>query len=143
MAEEQANSNKVLHYKDLLIWQRSMQLAKTIYRLTRGFPGEERYRLASQMRRAAISVPSNIAEGQARRGTREFVQFLSHATGSLAELETQILLSVEMGYTKSINADSVVTEIREIQRMIAAIQRKLAVRMEQGTAYGGNSRSSG
>ena len=96
MAAEQANTENVLHYKDLLIWQRSMPLAKTIYRLTRGFPGEERYRLASQMRRAAISVPSNIAEGQARRGTREFVQFLSHASGSLAELDTQTLLSVEM-----------------------------------------------
>ena len=143
MAEEQANTGKVLHYKDLLIWQRSMLLAKTIYRLTRGFPGEERYRLASQMRRAAISVPSNIAEGQARRGTREFVQSLSHATGSLAELEKQILLSVEMGYIRSNDADPVASEIREIQRMVAAIQRKLAARLEQGTGYGATSRNSG
>jgi four helix bundle protein len=143
MTDEQANTGKVLHYKDLLIWQRSMELAKTIYRLTRGFPGEERYRLASQMRRAAISVPSNIAEGQARRGTREFVQFLSHASGSLAELDTQTLLSVEMEYIENKDADAVTSEIHEIQRMVAAIQRKLAVRLEQGTGYGATSRNSG
>jgi four helix bundle protein len=95
------------------------------------------------MRRAAISVPSNIAEGQARRSTREFQQFLSHASGSLAELDTQVLLSVDLGYLQSNDADSVASEIQEIQKMMAAIQRKLAARLEQGTAYGATSRSSG
>jgi len=132
MAEEPANSGKVLHYKNLLIWQRSMQLAKIIYRLTRSFPVEERYGLPSQMRRPAVSVPSNIAEGQARRGTKEFVQFLSLANGSLAELETQLLLGVDLGYVQSKDTDSVASEIQEIQKMVAAIRRKLAARLRTG-----------
>jgi four helix bundle protein len=118
----------VLHYKDLQIWQKGMRLTKEIYRLTARFPTEERYGLASQMRRAAVSIPSNIAEGQARRGTKEFVQFLSLASGSLAELDTQLLLSVDLGYTQRTDATPPAAEITEIQKMIAAIQRKLAAR---------------
>jgi four helix bundle protein len=129
VAEEQRESGKVLHYKDLQIWQKGMRLTKVIYQLTRGFPTEERYGLASQMRRAAVSIPSNIAEGQARRGTKEFVQFLSVASGSLAELDTQLLLSMDLGYTQRTDATAAATEITEIQKMIAAIQRKLAARM--------------
>lgn len=87
---------KAKHYKDLLVWQKGMSLAKGVYGLTARFPADERFGLISQMRRAAVSVPSNIAEEQARHGTREFLQFLSHASGSLAELETQLLLSLDM-----------------------------------------------
>jgi four helix bundle protein len=123
---EQEKPDRPLHYKDLKIWQRGMGLTKTIYRLTAGFPSEEKFGLASQMRRAAVSIPSNIAEGQARRGTREFVQFLSLASGSLAELETQLLLSLDLGYAQRTDVASTGTEIAEIQKMIAAIQRKLA-----------------
>lgn len=130
MAEEQRQTAKVLHYKDLRIWQKGMGLTKTIYRLTARFPSEEKFGLVSQMRRAAVSIPSNIAEGQARRGTREFVQFLSLASGSLAELETQLLLCVDLGYARGLEVILVETEIAEIQKMIAAIQRKLAVRLE-------------
>jgi four helix bundle protein len=128
MADEQRNTGKVLHYKDLQIWQKGMRLTKEIYRLTARFPTEERYGLASQMRRAAVSIPSNIAEGQARRGTKEFVQFLSLASGSLAELDTQLLLSVDLEYTQRTDATAAATEITEIQKMVAAIQRKLAAR---------------
>lgn len=85
---------KVKHYKELKIWQKGMSLVKDIYRATEMFPASEKYGLAAQLRRAAVSVPSNIAEGQARSGTGEFLQFLSHASGSLAELETQMLLSI-------------------------------------------------
>ena len=74
-----------------------MHLAKQVYELTQSFPGEEKFGLVSQMRRASVSVPSNIAEGQARNTTGEFVQFVSHAEGSLAELDTQLRLSVELG----------------------------------------------
>jgi four helix bundle protein len=77
------------------------------------------------MRRAAVSVPSNIAEGQARNGTREFLQFLSHASGSLAELETQLLLSVEMNYSLKNDVESVAGLISELQKMIAALRRTL------------------
>lgn len=119
--------SKVKHYKDLLVWRKGMGLAKAVYQLTGRFPAEERYGLVSQMRRSAVSVPSNIAEGQARHGTREFLQFLSHANGSLAELETQLLLSVELGHCGPSDVSLIEKEIAEIQKMLAAIRRKLAV----------------
>jgi four helix bundle protein len=120
-------SAKVKHYKELKIWQKSMALATAIYRLTAKFPADERYGLVSQMRRAAVSIPSNVAEGQARHGTREFLQFLSHASGSLGELETQTLLAVNLGYCASSDVKDFLEEIAELQKMIAAIRRKLAV----------------
>src|SRR4051812_32003063 len=85
-------------YKDLVVWQKAIQLAKAIYKLTQVFPSEEKFGLVSQMRRAAVSIPSNIAEGQARRTTPEFIQFITHAQGSTAELDTQIILAVELKF---------------------------------------------
>ena len=117
--------SKPKHYKELLVWQKGMSLAKGIYGLTAKFPADERFGLVSQMRRAAISVPSNIAEGQARHGTREFLQFLSHASGSLAELETQLLLSIDMKYCAREEVDEVAVLISELQKMIAALRRSL------------------
>jgi four helix bundle protein len=119
------DSTKAKHYKDLIVWQKAMLLAKNIYQLTAGFPSDERFGLVSQMRRAAISVPSNIAEGQARHGTREFLQFLSHASGSLAELETQLLLSVDMKYCVKNEAEGAASLIGELQKMIAGLRRTL------------------
>jgi four helix bundle protein len=119
-------STKVKHYKELKIWQKGMVLAQSVYRLTAKSPVDERFGLTSQMRRAAVSVPSNIAEGQARHGTREFLQFLSQASGSLAELETQVLLSMELGYCGESDTTSIVGEITEMQKMVAAIRGKLA-----------------
>jgi four helix bundle protein len=117
--------DKAKHYKELLVWQKGMSLAKSVYGLTARFPTDERFGLVSQMPRAAISVPSSIAEGQARRGTREFLQFLSHASGSLAELETQLLLSVDMKYCSENEVESVAGLISELQKMIAALRRTL------------------
>jgi four helix bundle protein len=117
--------DKAKHYKELLVWQKGMSLAKSVYELTARFPTDERFGLVSQMPRAAISVPSSIAEGQARRGTREFLQFLSHASGSLAELETQLLLSVDMKYCSENEVESVAGLISELQKMIAALRRTL------------------
>lgn len=85
------------HYS-LLVWQEAMELVQDIYSVTALFPKEEVYALTNQMRRAAVSVPSNIAEGAARTGKKEFLQFLSIARGSLSELETQILISDKLGY---------------------------------------------
>ena len=85
-------------YKALVVWQKGMGLAKQVYQLTETFPASEKYGLVAQMRRAGVSVPSNIAEGQARRSRREFIQFVSHAEGSAAELETQLILSTELGF---------------------------------------------
>jgi four helix bundle protein len=104
-----------------------MELAKAVYRLTATFPAEEKYGLATQMRRAAVAIPSNIAEGQARYGTGEFLSFLSRASGSLAELETQALLSTDLAFCKSSDIQAITGEIGELQKMLAAIRRKLPV----------------
>lgn len=121
-------STKARHYKELVIWQRAMQLVKSVYRLTKAFPPDERYGLALQMRRAAVSVPSNIAEGQGRQGPKGFAHFLSITRGSLLELETQLLLSIDLGYVERSEAARAEGEIVEVQKMAAAIRRKLAVR---------------
>jgi four helix bundle protein len=120
-------SAKVSHYKELKIWQKGMVLTKEVYRLTSKFPSEEKYGRVAQLRRAAVSVPSNITEGQARNGTREFLQFLSRASGSLAELETQLLLSVDLGHCGPSDVRSSLQQIEELQKMVAAIRRKLSV----------------
>ena len=119
--------SKPRHYKDLLIWQKGISLAKLVYKLTARFPVEERFGLTSQMRRAAVSVPSNIAEGQARQGTKEFLQFLSHAEGSLAELETQLLLSTELEFANDAEVTTALREVDELQKMVIALKRKLVV----------------
>jgi len=106
-----------------------MALAKQIYAITRDFPGDERFGLTAQMRRAVVSVPSNIAEGQARHGRREFVQFLSHAEGSLAELDTQLTLAVELGYCRPYDADGSVATVAELQKMMASLRGKLTARL--------------
>jgi len=84
-------------YRDLVVWQKGILLVKEVYKVTGAFPSEEKYGLASQMRRAAVSIPSNIAEGQARRTTGELIQLLSNAEGSRAELDTQFVIAVELG----------------------------------------------
>jgi len=86
-------------YKELIVWQKSIQLVTDIYKLTKTFPKEELYGLASQMQRAVVSIPSNIAEGNDRNSSKEFSQFLRIARGSLAELETQIIISEKLEYT--------------------------------------------
>ena len=112
-------------YKDLIVWQKGIGLAKNIYRLTRSFPDEEKFGLVSQMRRAAVSISSNVAEGQARH-TKEFIQFISHAEGSTAELNTQLILAVELGFSQKEIALPVYELIDEIRRMLNALRRKLA-----------------
>lgn len=127
-------AGKPRHYKELQVWQKGMALAKIVYQLTKRFPDSERFGLTSQMRRAAVSVPSNIAEGQARHGTREFLQFLSHASGSLAELETQVLLSIELGFCKQPDVAQLNACIEELQKMLAAIRQKLSEKVMVASA---------
>jgi four helix bundle protein len=117
--------NETQSYKDLLVWQKGISLAKMIYELTRDFPPEEKFGLVSQMRRAAVSVPSNIAEGQARHTTGEFVQFVSHGEGSLAELDTQLIVSAELNFCVKRDALPVYEAIDELRRMLNALRRKL------------------
>ena len=85
-------------FRQLIVWQKAMTLVTDIYRATQSFPGDERFGLTSQLRRAAVSVPSNIAEGQGRLTLGEFRQFLGHAKGSLCEVETQLLIAQNLGY---------------------------------------------
>lgn len=107
------------------VWQRGMALVPRIYRLTKQLPRDETYGLKPQIRRAAISIPSNLAEGHARRGRRDFARFVSHAQGSLAELLTQLQLTIDLGYIKPQRLVAVITEIKELSRMLNATRRKL------------------
>jgi four helix bundle protein len=117
---------KTQNYKDLVVWQKGIELAKAIYRLTGKFPSEEKFGLVSQMRRASISIPSNIAEGQARHTTGEFIQFISHAEGSTAELETQLILSLELGFASAESAKTSFGLLDDIRRMLNGLRRKLS-----------------
>jgi four helix bundle protein len=119
---------EIQNYKDLLVWQKGISLAKMTYELTSCFPAEEKFGLVSQMRRAAVSIPSNIAEGQARHTTGEFVQFISHAEGSAAELDTQLILSVELNFCPKRDALPIYESIDELRRMLNALRRKIALR---------------
>jgi len=121
-----AEQAKPRHYKDLLVWQKGMVLVKNVYQLTQKFPAAEKFGLVSQLRRASVSVPSNIAEGQARQGTKEFLQFLSHAEGSLAEVETQVLVSIDLAFCTKVEAEPSLNEIDQLQKMLGALRRKLS-----------------
>ena len=116
---------KPQNYKDLVVWQKGIALAKLIYRLSARFPGEEKFGLVAQMRRAAISIPSNIAEGQARRTTGEFIQFISHAEGSVAELNTQLILATELRFCSNDNAQPASELTEHLRRMLNGLRRKL------------------
>src|SRR4030095_1110153 len=116
---------EVQGFKDLLVWQKGMELAKAIYRVSREFPVEERFGLVAQMRRCAVSIPSNLAEDQARHTTGEFIQFISHAEGSLAELYTQMRLSVDLGLCEESEAADLFELIEELCKMLTSLRRKL------------------
>jgi len=117
--------NTIQSYKDLIVWQKSFALAKKVYIFTDKLPKQEEFGLISQMRRCAVSVPSNIAEGQQRNNTREYRQFLGIAKGSAAELETQLLLTKEI---YKINVDTEIDMIHEIQKMLTTLVNKLSPR---------------
>ena len=105
-------------YHDLRVWQSAMDLTKSIYRATRRFPPEEMYGLSSQMRRAAVSVPSNIAEGKGRSSDKELVQFLSRARGSVYELQTQLEIAESLGYLSSTDQQELSTHASDVGRML-------------------------
>ena len=110
--------NKIKNFKDLKIWQKGMELAKEVYLITDVFPSKETYGIVSQMRRAVVSIPSNIAEGFMRRHNKEYKQFLYIALGSLAELETQIILSEQLDFLKNKQSENIQSNINELIKMI-------------------------
>jgi len=116
---------RVSSFKDLEIWQRSIGLVEEIYRITKSFPQEETYGLSSQLRRAAISIPSNIAEGFARASEKEYKQFLYVSLGSCAEVSTQITIADRLGYLKQEKADVLSDEVKQISKMTMGLIKKL------------------
>ena len=116
---------KASGYQDLLVWQKGMALVKRIYEITRTFPNEEKFGLVSQMSRAAVSIPSNIAEGQARHTRGEFIQFISHAEGSNAELNTQLIIAIQLGYSTEQEAQEAFELMSDLRKMLNALRRKL------------------
>ncbi len=108
-------------YKELIVWQKSRILVKSIYDQTKLFPKEEQYGLTNQIRRAVVSIPSNIAEGYNRQSDKEFIRFLSIAKGSAAEVETQIILAKDLEYISSEESDIFLLQISEILHMLGAL----------------------
>ena len=116
---------EIKSYRELEVWQKSMDLALECYQMTNKFPKSETYGISSQLQRAAISVPANIAEGRSRRHTKEFIQHLSIAYGSLAEVETYVLFAGRLNYITKDQLDRFMLKTAEIGRMINGLQKSL------------------
>ena len=112
-------------YRDLLVWQRAMELVVLVYRITAEFPQREIYGLTAQMRRASVSVPSNIAEGYGRGTRKEYIQFLSIAQGSLKELETQAILAERLNYSPPPKIEELLSETERVGKMLGSLIRSL------------------
>jgi len=121
-------TEKINSYKDLKIWRNSIELVKRIYIITKDFPKDEVYGLVSQMRRCAVSVASNIAEGKTRQHTNEYIQFLYVALGSCAELETQVVIAKELKYISSVIESEIQSTTNQIGRMIRGLIKNLKPR---------------
>lgn len=115
----------ISNYRELTVWQKGMTLCKLIYACTESFPKAQQFVLASQMQRAAISIPSNIAEGYNRQYSKEYKQFLSIAYGSAAELETQILLASQLGFINEPQATELLSILTEIAKMLHVMIQKM------------------
>jgi four helix bundle protein len=121
------------HYKDLIAWQKAMDLVSVLYDATEAFPKHEIYSLTNQMRRAAVSIPSNIAEGQAHYSNREFRHFLRHSRGSLAELETQVLIALRRNYLSESQAAQLLKRADEVSRILSGLINSLKEKSVPGT----------
>lgn len=124
------DNNKVSakNYRELLVWQEGIQLAKAVYKLTEKFPRQETYALADQIRRAVVSVPSNIAEGQARKAPADFRRFLHISLGSLAEVDTQLVLAQEFGYLSKEDINVLDEQIQSLRKKLYALINSLPAR---------------
>ena len=116
---------KIKNYRDLVVWQKAMDLTTMLYQIVRKLPKEETYALSDQMRRAAISIPSNIAEGFGRNSTKEYTHFLYITKGSVCELETQLMLCVRIEYLTEIEIQPIMILLEEIGKMITTITKNL------------------
>lgn len=112
-------------FKELKVWNRSMDLAEAIYAMVKSFPDDEKFGLTSQMKRCATSIPSNIAEGAGRKTNKDFERFLDISNGSLFELETQLLLATRFGYVEEKLSESIMSEISEVHLMLIGLKKSL------------------
>jgi four helix bundle protein len=117
------------NYRDLKVWQTAMTLTENIYKITQSFPPRETYALANQLQRAAVSIPSNIAEGHARSSTRDYLRFVSIAQGSLAEAETQLELSHRLGYVGETELTTLLEQTNELGRMLHGLRNALSAKL--------------
>ncbi|HET6632843.1 MAG TPA: four helix bundle protein [Rhodanobacteraceae bacterium] len=116
----------ITHFRDLDVWRVAMDMTCQVYELTADFPREERYGLSAQIQRAAVSVPSNIAEGNARQSRREYAHFLSIASGSIAEVQTQLLLALQLGLTYSGSVEPALELAERVSKMLYRLHEALA-----------------
>jgi len=112
-------------HRKLDVWRKSMDFVVNVYRITSNFPKSEKYGLTSQMRRASVSIPSNLAEGAARKGNKEFMHFLNIAQGSISELDTQLELAYRLGYINKEEYSSLINRATEISKMLYGLSRSL------------------
>ncbi len=112
-------------FKELKVWQNGIELVAIVYEITASFPAEEKYGLSAQMRRAAVSIPSNIAEGHLRKTAKDFKQFLSIARGSCAELETQMIIAHKLGFIQEDNFNNLSPKIEELSKMLSSFYSKI------------------
>ncbi len=117
--------DKMNRFKDLRVWQEAISIAESIYGLTKNFPSEEKFGLTSQMRRCAVSISSNIAEGAGRNNKKEFNQFIGIALGSAFELESQLIVSLKLGFCKESQADELIEKLNHIQNMLYKLQQSI------------------
>jgi len=116
-------------YRDLEVWQKARRLVKEIYVISRTFPREEQFGLTAQIRRAVISIPSNIAEGHSRQSTKDYISFISVAIGSLAEVDTQIILAQDLEYLTQKECASVDQQIQSLQQMLHKLRHSLKAKL--------------
>ena len=126
---------KIKSYTDLQVWQKSMTLVTDVYKITSDFPKSETYGLTGQIRKSAVSIPSNIAEGSARETTRDLLRFISIAYGSLAELETQLLIARNLGYLEENILFPIMQRCREIGRMLNGLRQSLLSSLEESESW--------
>ncbi|WP_165020874.1 MULTISPECIES: four helix bundle protein [unclassified Dysgonomonas] len=117
-------------HKDLIVWQKGIELVKSIYEITDSYPKSEQFGLVSQLRRCSVSIPSNIAEGCGRNSDKELIQFLYIALGSASELETQVIISVELGFLEKNKAESVEILVNEIIKMVSSLIKSIKTRIK-------------
>ena len=117
-------------YRDLKVWQRGMEIAEAIYKITSEFPKAEQFGIACQMQRAAVSIPSNLAEGHDRGATKDFLRFISMTLGSRAELETQLLLAKRLTYGNPERIHDCLAQLDELGRMLRGLQKSLRAKLD-------------